>query len=179
MLYNWTKYNFLCFNCFRIWSQMEWHQSVHCSLIKHGLHNEKLCLKFLKCSFFYARLHLAHFKACAYENYNIWRPQSYKPRVGYKKARGGAGDSPMSGIWVCATDRGRFFTSKNPEQAPIFEVLLQNRILFWQSGLKRQKCQLLSWKMTGPIPLFFQKICLSFSKRHWVCVCHTHYQQIV
>ena len=32
----------------------------------------------------------------------------------------------MSGIGVCATDQGRFFTSKNPEQAPIFEVLLQN-----------------------------------------------------
>ena len=33
----------------------------------------------------------------------------------------------MSGIRVCATDQGRFFTSKNPEQAPNFEVLLQNR----------------------------------------------------
>ena len=33
----------------------------------------------------------------------------------------------MSGIRVCATDQGWFFTSKNPEQAPNFEVLLQNR----------------------------------------------------
>ena len=33
----------------------------------------------------------------------------------------------MSGIWVCATGQGRFFTSKNPEQAPNFEVLLQNK----------------------------------------------------
>ena len=33
----------------------------------------------------------------------------------------------MLGIRVCATDQGRFFTSKNPEQAPNFEVLLQNR----------------------------------------------------
>ena len=58
------------------------------------------------------------------------------------------GDFLMSGIRVCATDQGRFFTSKNPEQAPnfwsftpeqalLFEVLLQNRILFWQSGLQR------------------------------------------
>ena len=37
------------------------------------------------------------------------------------------GDFLMSGIWVCATDQGRFFTSKNPEQAPNFEVLLQSR----------------------------------------------------
>ena len=40
---------------------------------------------------------------------------------------GGGGNFLMSGIWVCATDQGRFFTSKNPEQAPNFEVLLQNR----------------------------------------------------
>ena len=40
------------------------------------------------------------------------------------------GDFLMLGIRVCATDQGRFFTSKNPEQAPNFEVLLQNRILF-------------------------------------------------
>ena len=33
----------------------------------------------------------------------------------------------MSDIRLCATDPGRFFTSKNPEQAPNFEVLLQNR----------------------------------------------------
>ena len=36
----------------------------------------------------------------------------------------------MSRIRVCATDKGRFFTSKNPEQAPNFEVLLQNRPYF-------------------------------------------------
>ena len=30
------------------------------------------------------------------------------------------GDFFMSGIRVCATDQGRFFTSKNPEQAPNF-----------------------------------------------------------
>ena len=33
----------------------------------------------------------------------------------------------MSGIQVCAIDQGRFFTFKNPEQAPNFEVLLLNR----------------------------------------------------
>ena len=33
----------------------------------------------------------------------------------------------MSGIWVLATDQGRFFTSENQEQAPNFEVLLHNR----------------------------------------------------
>ena len=42
----------------------------------------------------------------------------------------GAGDFLMSGIRVCATDQGRFFTSKNPEQAPNFVVLLQNRPYF-------------------------------------------------
>ena len=26
----------------------------------------------------------------------------------------------LSGVWVCATDQGRFFTSKNPEQASNF-----------------------------------------------------------
>ena len=51
------------------------------------------------------------------------------------------GDFLMSGICVCATNQGRFFTSKNPEQASnflsltpeqalLFDVLLQNRILF-------------------------------------------------
>ena len=40
------------------------------------------------------------------------------------------GDSLISGIRVCATHQGRFFTSKNPEQAPNFEVLLQNRPYF-------------------------------------------------
>ena len=53
----------------------------------------------------------------------------------------------MSGIRVCATDQSRFFTSKNPEQAPNFKILLQNRpcflkfysrtgSFFLQSGLK-------------------------------------------
>ena len=40
------------------------------------------------------------------------------------------GNFLMSGIRVCATDQGRFFTSKNPEQVPNFEVLLQNRPYF-------------------------------------------------
>ena len=43
---------------------------------------------------------------------------------------GGGGNFLMSGIQVCATDQGRLFTSKNPEQAPNFEVLLQNRPYF-------------------------------------------------
>ena len=38
---------------------------------------------------------------------------------------GGRGDFLMSGIRVCATDQGRLLISKNPEQAPISEVLLQ------------------------------------------------------
>ena len=65
----------------------------------------------------------------------------------------------MSGIGVCAINQSRFFTFKNPEQAPNFDVLLQNqallfevlledRILFGQSGLKclaqMSKSQLLS-----------------------------------
>ena len=36
----------------------------------------------------------------------------------------------MSGIRVCATNQGRFFTSKNREHAPNFEVLLLNRPYF-------------------------------------------------
>ena len=40
------------------------------------------------------------------------------------------GTSICRGIQVRATDQGRFFTSKNPEQAPNFEVLLQNRPCF-------------------------------------------------
>ena len=64
----------------------------------------------------------------------------------------------MSGIQACATYQGRFFTSRNPEQAPNFEVfspeqalifkdLQQNTIfssIFSQSGLGGQKRQLLS-----------------------------------
>ena len=38
------------------------------------------------------------------------------------------GNFLMSGIRVYATDQGRFFTFKNPEQAPNFEVFLQNRL---------------------------------------------------
>ena len=67
----------------------------------------------------------------------------------------------MSGIRVCATDQGRFFISKNPEQAPNFEGLLQNRpdilkfysrmgslLTSWSQmpWLKFQKSQLLSSK---------------------------------
>ena len=64
------------------------------------------------------------------------------------------GDFPMSGIWVCTTDQGRIFTSKNPEQAPnvgpspeqalIFKVSLQNRIVFWTI-----------WSQTPRIPVTF------------------------
>ena len=43
---------------------------------------------------------------------------------------GGGGNFLMSGIRVCATNQGRFFTSRNPEQAPHFVVLLQNRPYF-------------------------------------------------
>ena len=42
-------------------------------------------------------------------------------------AGGGGEDFLMSGIRVCATNQGLFFTSKNPELAPNFEVFLQNR----------------------------------------------------
>ena len=35
---------------------------------------------------------------------------------------GGGGDILMSGIRVCATDQCQFFTSKNSEQAPNFEL---------------------------------------------------------
>ena len=72
---------------------------------------------------------MAHFRIMTYSSYP------------------GEGDFLISGIRVCATDQGRFFTSKNselapnfwiftPEQALLFEVLLQNRILFWQSGVQ-------------------------------------------
>ena len=73
----------------------------------------------------------------------------------------------MSGILVCATNQARFFISKNPEQALnfelfsgkalIFKVSLQNGILFWQSGLERQKFQLLSRKDDRSNPNFLSK----------------------
>ena len=50
--------------------------------------------------------------------------------IEFKTLGGGGGNFLMSGIRVCATDQGRFFTAKNPEQAPNFEVLLQNRPYF-------------------------------------------------
>ena len=34
----------------------------------------------------------------------------------------GGGDFLMSGIWICATDQSQFFTFKNLEQAPHFEL---------------------------------------------------------
>ena len=60
-------------------------------------------------------------------------PFCFSPRA---LGRGGG----TSQCQVCATNQGRFFTSKNPEQTPnfelfleqalIFKVLYQNRILF-------------------------------------------------
>ena len=60
------------------------------------------------------------------------------------RGRGGGGtswgDFIMSDVRVCATDQGRFFTSKNPEQALMFKEQPGQP---GQPGLKRQKCQLL------------------------------------
>ena len=78
------------------------------------------------------------------------------------------GDSLTSGISVCATDQGRFFTSKNYRTGPDIGTFFQNTpwflkyysrsgSFFWQSGLKQQKWQLFFWKMTSPIPIFFLK----------------------
>ena len=45
---------------------------------------------------------------------------------------GGGGNFLMSGIRVCATDQGRFFTYKNPEQAPTFwSFTSEQALLFW------------------------------------------------
>ena len=43
------------------------------------------------------------------------------------RGEGGGENFLMSGIQVCTTDQGRFFTSKNLEQALTFEVFLQNK----------------------------------------------------
>ena len=77
----------------------------------------------------------------------------------------------MSGVRVCATDQGRFFTSKNPEQALLFEVLLQNRLYFLKfysrtyfsdnlvsNALSQtSKIPVAFLKVIGPIPTFFLK----------------------
>ena len=85
---------------------------------------------------------------------------------------GGGGDFLMSSIRVCATDQGRFFTSKNPEQAPNFEILLQNRPYFLKfycrtgsffdnlvsnAPAQMSKIPVAFLKVTGPIPIFFLK----------------------
>ena len=74
------------------------------------------------------RQHLqAPFKgACLTPQQIAWNKSMSEVRVSVL----GGGDFLMSGIQVCATDQGQFFTSKNPEQAPNFEVLLQNRPCF-------------------------------------------------
>ena len=54
----------------------------------------------------------------------------------------------MSGIRVCATDQGRFFTSKNPEQAPNFEVLLQTAGPTFRSFTPEQDPFLTIWSQT-------------------------------
>ena len=46
----------------------------------------------------------------------------------------------MSGLRVCATEQGRFFTSKSPEQAPNFEVSLQNRPYFLKFYSRTGSC---------------------------------------
>ena len=60
-------------------------------------------------------------------------------RNSYNSTRGW-GDFLMSGIRVCATNQGRFFTSKNPEHAPSFEVLLQNRPYFLKFYSRTGSC---------------------------------------
>ena len=76
----------------------------------------------------------------------------------------------MSGIRVGATDQGRVFTSKNPEQTPNFEVLLQNRPYFLKfysraepffdnlvsnAPAQTSKMTVAFLKVIGPIPILF------------------------
>ena len=75
----------------------------------------------------------------------------------------------MSGIRVCATDQGQFFTYKIPEQALLFEVLLQNRPYFLKFYSRTgsffdnlvsdasAQVPVAFLKVIGPIPIFFLK----------------------
>ena len=60
---------------------------------------------------------------------------------------GGGGLPNVRYTGMCHRPGSVLVTSKNPEQVLIFNVLLQNRILLSQSGLKRQKCQSESGQM--------------------------------
>ena len=62
----------------------------------------------------------------------------------------------MSGIWVCATDQGRFFTSKNPEQAPNFELFSETGPNFL-SFTPEQDPFLTIWSQTSKMPVAFLK----------------------
>ena len=64
------------------------------------------------------------------------------PNVGYM----GMCHLPGSIFHFQKSRTGSKFLNYFQEQAIIFKVLLQNRILFWQSGLKRQKSHLPSSK---------------------------------
>ena len=100
----------------------------------------------------------------ALSQYNTYRKWSNERPLSDKRTQGGGELSNVGYTGMChrpgsilhfqKSRAGPGFWSFTPEQVLITNVLLQNRILFWQSGLKRQKCQLLSWKMTGPIPIF-------------------------
>ena len=103
-------------------------------ILLHNFHSKRVIWLFL----FKLRVHNLHGLE------NIWISNIWKLWLVYVTQ---GGNFLMSGIQVCATDQGRFFTSKNPEQAPNFgiftpeqalpfEVLLQNKILFWQSGVQ-------------------------------------------
>ena len=88
----------------------------------------------------------------------------------------------MSGVQVCATHQGQFLTFKNPEESPNFELFPEQALIFLfcsrtgsfvdnlVSNVKNPSC---FPQNDGSNPNFsLKKVCLSFSKRHWVCACH-------
>ena len=80
----------------------------------------------------------------------------------HSQGRGGGGLPNVGYTGMCHRP-GLIFHFQNPEQAPNFALLIQNRpriLMFYsriESFLDNQKCQLLSWKITSPIPVFFFK----------------------
>ena len=82
---------------------------------------------------------------------------------------GGEGLPYVGDTDMCHRPRSIFQFQKS-RTGPEFWTFFPEQDPFWQSGLECQKRQLLSWKMTSPTPVFL-KVCLSFSKRHWVRAC--------
>ena len=67
------------------------------------------------------------------------------------------GDSLTSGIWVCATDRGRFFTSKNYGTGPDIGTFFQNTPWFLKYYSRSGSFFLTIWSQTAKMAVVFLK----------------------